>query len=78
MKPLSRRSFASGLALAAATVPALGLCAVRKNDHMDRIKHHTRELEKAMRDRYGVEVQVLTFDDSAGMKPSVFVVAHTN
>jgi hypothetical protein len=77
MKPFNRRSVTAGLAAAVTTIPALGLAIAARSDPLERIKHHTRELERAMRDCYGVEVQTLTFDKQGDAKPCVFAVAHT-
>jgi len=55
----------------------VGLSIAARGDPEERIRHHTRELEKAMRDHYGVEVETLRFEATGGMKPCVFVVAHT-
>ncbi len=62
MKPLTRRSVTTGLVAAVTAIPALGL-AIARGDPVDRIKHHTAELAKAMREQYGVEVEVLSFDN---------------
>jgi len=71
---LTRRSVATGLAAAVAAVPAM---APAWPDPMARIKHHTAELEKALRDAYGVEVAVLRYEKTDDCKPLVMVVAHT-
>jgi hypothetical protein len=61
--------------------PCLALSIAASSDHLERIKHHTRELEKAIRDAYGVEVKVLTFgldrNEATDMRPLVFVAAET-
>jgi hypothetical protein len=73
-KLLSRRSVTTGLAAAAAAIPALGLAIATRGDPVERIKHHTRELEKAMRELYGTkEVAVLRFEPSEGGNPLVMV-----
>jgi hypothetical protein len=76
MKPLSRRSVTTGLAAAVTAIPALRLCAARKSDPMDRIKHHTAELANAMREQYGVEVEVLAFCEKSHEVPCVLVAAN--
>ena len=76
MKPLSRRSVTTGLAAAVMAIPAVGLCASRKSDATARVEHHTRELEKAMRDLYGLEVEVLRFEPTDGMVACVLVAAN--
>jgi hypothetical protein len=77
MKTFSRRSVATGLAAAVTAIPVLGFAISPKRDALEQIKHHTRELEKAMRDCYGVEVETLTYKATAEMKPLIMVVAHT-
>jgi hypothetical protein len=76
MKSLSRRSVAGGLAAAVTAIPALGHCAARKSDPMDRIKHLTAELAKAMREQYGVEVEVLAFCEKSHEVPCVLIAAN--
>ena len=73
MKALSRRSVTTGLA---AAIPAIGLCAGLKSDARARVEHHTRELEKAMRDLYGREVKVVKFEPTDGMVACVMVAAN--
>ena len=71
---LSRRSITTGIATAAAAIPALGLAIATRSDAAERVKHHTRELEKAMRDLYGTKkVAVLRFEPSEGGNPMVAV-----
>ena len=76
MKPLSRRSVTAGLAAAVTLIPAVGLCASLKTDASARVEHHSRELEKAMRDLYGLEVEVLRFEPTDGMVACVMVAAN--
>ena len=76
MKPLSRRSVTTGLAAAVAAVPAVSISAGLKSDAAARVEHHTRELEKAMRDPYGREVEVLRFEPQDGMVACVMVAAN--
>jgi len=71
MKPLSRRSVTTGLAAAVTALPA-GF----KSDAAARVEHHTRELKKAMRDLYGLEVEVLRFEPKDGMVACVVVAAN--
>jgi hypothetical protein len=77
MKPLSRRSVTTGMLAGVAAIPAVGLCAALKSNAKARIEYHTRELEKAMREAYGVEVDARIWDGTDGAKPIVLVVAHT-
>ena len=56
---LSRRSVGTGLAAAVAAIPTI---AIARPDPIARIKHHTAELERAMREAYGVEVDVLSYE----------------
>ena len=74
MTPLTRRSVATGIAAACVAIPTV---AIARPDPFARIKHHTAELEKAMRDAYGAEVDVLSYAKTKDMKPLVMVVAHT-
>ena len=74
MKPLSRRSVTTGMVAAVTAIPAL---VVARSDPLERVKHHTRELEEAMREAYGVEVETIAFHKTDDMKRMVFVVAHT-
>ena len=76
MKPLSRRSVTTGLAAAVTAIPALGLSVAAHSDPLNRIKQHTRELERAMRDCYGAEVKVLTYglEQHPKEKPMVLMV----
>jgi hypothetical protein len=73
MKTLSRRSVATGLAAAVTAIPVLSL-PLAPNVTRWSGSSITRELEKAMRDCYGVEVEAITFPKTNGMKP---IVAHT-
>jgi hypothetical protein len=73
MKPLSRRSVTTGIVAAVTAIPALALPVVARSNPFERIKNHTRELEEAMREAYGVEVETLTFAKTDDMKPTVFV-----
>jgi hypothetical protein len=76
MKPLSRRSVIAGSAAVVTAIPAVGLYAHRKSDASARVEHHTRELEKAMRDLYDLEVQVLRFGPDKHMPAWVLVSAN--
>ena len=76
MKPVTRRSVTTGLAAAVTLIPAVGFCASLKSDASARVEHHTRELEKAMRDLYGREVQMLRFEPTDGMVACVMVAAN--
>lgn len=58
-------------------IPALALPVVARSGPFERIRHHTRELEEAMREAYGVEVETLTFPKTDDGKPIILVVAHT-
>ena len=79
IKPLSRRSVTGGIAAALAAIPSVGLCNGVETDALERIKHHTRELEKAMRDCYGVDVESRSYAPTkTGMKACIFVIAHTS
>ena len=73
MKPVTRRSVMAGSVAAVAAVPALALGA---SDAAERVEHHTRELEQAMRELYGREVEVLGFEPGKGMKACVMVAAN--
>jgi len=77
MKPLSRRSVTTGLAAAVTAIPTVGLSVAARGDPGGRIRHHIRELERAMRDHYDAEVETLRFEVPGDMKPCVFVIAHT-
>jgi hypothetical protein len=76
MKPVTRRSVMAGSAAVVAAVPAAGLCIGLTNDAALRVEHHTRELERAMRELYGREVEMLRFEPTDGMAASVVVVAN--
>ena len=67
---MNRRSVAAAIGVGLATLgPTMALAKV-DNSPIERIKHHARELERAMRDCYGgAEVTTLTFDDKKGCKP---------
>ena len=74
IKPLSRRTVTGGIAAALAAIPSVGLKGMLRAD-----KHHTRELEKAMRDCYGVDVESRSYAPTkTGMKACIFVIAHTS
>jgi hypothetical protein len=73
-KLLSRRSITTGIAAAAAAIPAVGLAIATRGDPVERVMHHTRELENAMRELYGTtKVAVLRFEPSEGGNPMVAV-----
>ena len=74
MKPLSRRNVLTGSVAALAAIPVTAIAA---RDPIARIKHHTAELQRAMREAYGAEVDVLSYEKTKEMKPLVMVVAHT-
>ena len=63
-------------AAAVTAIPAVGLYARLKSDASVRVEHHTRELEKAMRDLYGRHVQVLRFEPDKHMPAWVLVSAN--
>ena len=73
MNPVTRRSVMADSAAVVAAIPALALCA---SDAAARVEHHTRELEQAMRDLYGREVEMLRFEPGGGMVACVMVVAN--
>jgi hypothetical protein len=67
------------LTIVAAVPAAVALAAVpvlAGEDAAARVEHHTRELEKAMRDLYGREVEVLRFEPTDGMVACVMVAAN--
>jgi hypothetical protein len=70
---LTRRSVMAGSAAVVAAIPTLAICA---SDAAARVEHHTRELEQAMRDLYGREVQMLRFEPTEGMTACVMVAAN--
>ncbi len=72
MKPFTCRSVTAGSAAAVAAIPALALCG----DAAARVEHRTRELEKAMGDLYGREVEMLRFEPGDGMVACVMVAAN--
>ena len=72
MKPLSRRTVTAG-ALAAVTVLPIGLASNARA----RIEHHSRELERAMRELYG-SAETLAFEPTRGMRPVVMVIGQTD
>lgn len=74
MKPLSRRTVIGDSAAALTAIPAVGFSF--NSNAAARVEHHTRELEKAMRDLYGSEVEVLRFEPDKGMVPCVLVAAN--
>ena len=74
MKPLSRRSVTTGLAAVVTAIPVVG-SSVALGDAREWIKHHTRELERAMRDYYGVEVETLSYEPTETMRPIIFIAA---
>ena len=80
MKPLSRRSVIAGSAAVVTALPAVGLCkgaAVAASDDTEtRIKYHTRELERAMYERYGRAVEILRFEPLDGMVASILLAAN--
>ena len=76
MNQVSRRSVATGLADAVTAIPAAGLRIGLKNNARARIEHHAREMEKAMCELYGVEVETINWIGRPGAKPMVLVVAH--
>ncbi len=76
MKPLSRRSVIAGSAAVVTAIPAAGLAASLQGNARARVEHHTRELEKAMRDLYGLEVQVLRFEPDKHMPAWVLISAN--
>ena len=75
MTHVNRRTALAGLA-AVPVAAAVGLCSDLKSDAATRIEHHTRELEKAMHDLYGREVEVLRFEPTDGMVACVMVAAN--
>jgi predicted metallopeptidase len=80
--PLTRRSLTAGLGAAVAAIPALGLSAGAREAPVERVQRLAKELEAAMRELHpGVEVETLSWNldggDGTGMKPVIFVVAHT-
>jgi hypothetical protein len=77
MKPLSRRSVTTGLVAVVTAVPSVALAIAARGDPLERIKQLTCELEEAMREAYGVEVQTLAYPKTDEGKPMVLVVAHT-
>ena len=76
MKPVSRRSVTAGLGAAVAAIPAVGLSLAAKGSSVERIKHLTRELEKAMLECHpGSEIVTVTSEPGEGFNPFVFVAA---
>jgi hypothetical protein len=64
----------AGLGAAVAAVPGLAV-AGRFVSAEERVAHHTRELERAMRDLYGTkEVSVLIYEPSEDANPLVLIV----
>jgi len=59
-----------------ASVPAAAVLGFVPADAAARVEHHTRELEKAMLDLYGLEVEVLRFEPTDGMVACVMVAAN--
>ena len=80
MKALSRRSVTTGLCCGRDGYPGCGTRNRRRRDPMERIKHHLRELERAMRDFHGVETHSVLFDKGpkGNLMPMVLVVARTS
>ena len=63
-------TFAAAAALSTSALASVG------EDAAARVEYHTRELEKAMRDLYGREVEVLRFEPIDGMVACVLVAAN--
>jgi hypothetical protein len=62
---------------AAAGQSAVGLCSdLKGSDAAARVEHHAHELGKAMRDLYGLGVEVLRLDPTDGLAACVLVAAN--
>jgi hypothetical protein len=71
------RRHAIGFGAAAAVAVSTPALALMPKSPLERIKPHTAQLERAMRDHYGATTTTLMFDDKKGCLPCVLVVANT-
>jgi len=81
-KQFTRRSVTTGLAAAVTAIPGVGLAVAARSDPVERIKHHTREIERALAEHYpGAEIVNLSSDipgvceKCVGFNPNIVIIA---